>query len=177
MLLGGWLGGSRSEDEWHRNRLTQLYSDCMYYSYRIESSLSGPKDVPWVDLTADVSGAVRAGQLLFGYLDGEEWDRMNSALSAFSIYGPSYARGSSVENDRDKLKKAAHEMYELSASAYRYDARIFPQWRIFTTSFVLTLGGIFAFPFVLGWLGWLRQRKIANIAMASKEKREEGITL
>lgn len=165
MLLGGWLGGSQSEDDWHRNRLTQLYSDCMYYSYRIESSLSGPKDPPWVDLSSDVSGAVRSGQLLFGYLDGDEWDKMNSALSAFGVYGPAYASGATAENARDNLKRAAREMYEVSSQAYRYDPRIFPQWRVFTLKFVLVLCVIFALPFVA--VG-LEQRRKRVAALANK---------
>jgi hypothetical protein len=165
ILIGNWVGGSRSEDEWHRNRLTQLYSDCMYHSYRIKSTLEARQELSWNEISADVSAAVRSGQLLFGYLDGDEWDKMNSALSAFGVYGPSFAGGITSENSRKHLKSAADEMYDVSSHAYRYDPRIFPQWRIFTAPCILAL----ALPVVL--------LVLVGLSAAKKAAAEKAVTM
>jgi hypothetical protein len=123
---------SASEAQFHRERLTQIYSDCMYYSFRLEAALSSTKQPDWNSIKDDVSQTLRAGNLLWAYLKKPQWDQMSSALPGLQIYSIGYAAGVPSGNDRDNLRKAAEEIYFVAHMSYQYDGRIFEQWKNLT---------------------------------------------
>ena len=112
IMIGGIIARTTSEAQWrsaqsasaaqfHRDRLTQIYSDCMYYSFRLETALSGTKNPDWNTIKDDASQTLRAGNLLFAYLKKPQWDQMNSALSGLQIYSTTYAAGVLSDDARE----------------------------------------------------------------------------
>jgi hypothetical protein len=143
IIIGGIMARSTNEAQWrsaqnasaaqfHRDRLTQIYSDCMYYSFRLETALAGTKPPDWNAIKDDVGQTLRAGNLLFAYLKKPEWNQMNGALSALQVYSLTYASGVLTDQARDNLRKAAGEIYTIASMSYRYDGRIFDRWKSLT---------------------------------------------
>jgi hypothetical protein len=143
IIIGGIMARSASEAQWrsmqnvsaaqfHRDRLTQIYSDCMYYSFRLETALSGPKRPDWNSIKDDASQTLRAGNLLFAYLKKPQWDQMSDALSKLQTYSIGYTFELPSGDARDNLKKAAGEIYFIAHMSYQYDGRIFERWKSLT---------------------------------------------
>ena len=129
IFIGNMLGRSEADAKWHKDKLTQIYSDCLYYSFRVQAELAPNEPPEWNSIKDDVGQTIRAGNLLFAYLSGEKWDQMNDALSGLQVYSLSYASGHPSTDARDKLRKSAKEVYDVAHASYQYDSRIFGWWK------------------------------------------------
>lgn len=112
--------------------LTQLYSDCMYHSFRLEATISSATQPDWPTIKDDASETLHAGNLLFAYLKEPQWKQMNSALSTLRVYSVAYASGQPSTTHRNKLRQAADEIYNTACLSYQYDGRIFERWESLT---------------------------------------------
>jgi xanthosine utilization system XapX-like protein/preprotein translocase subunit Sss1 len=143
IIIGNIMGRSTSAAQWrdaqnataaqfHRDRLTQIYSDCMYYSFRLETALSTTKQIDWNSIKDDASQTLRAGNLLWAYLKKPQWEEMSQALTALQVHSIGYAYGIPSSNDRDQLRRAAGQIYYVAHMSYQYDGRIFERWKNLT---------------------------------------------